>query len=182
MHSLVALGRDLRAIRMAAGLSQRDVALRADMSQSAVARLELGVGHPTIDAVCRVAASLGRTVDVSVGGDSQDAAQRAARCAGLVGVRATLGGWFPVVRSARDTVLVRPARREVLLATVWDVIADPVAAADAALVAQAEESRRHPSGWRTGLIVIIVNGGPNRRRLTEQATEMAAAFPVRGSL
>lgn len=167
---------------MAAGLSQRDVALRAGVSQSAVARLELGVGHPTIDAVRRVAASLGRMVEVSVVPDGQNVEERAVRCAALVAARATPGGWIPVLRSVRDTILIRPARREVTLAIVWDVITDPGEAAAAAMVALAEESRRHPPDWRTGLIVIICNDGANRRRLTERATEMAAAFPVRGSL
>ena len=60
------LASDLVAARVAAGLSQTEVAARMGTSQSAVARLESGELDARLSTVQRYAAALGRTVDWQV--------------------------------------------------------------------------------------------------------------------
>ena len=53
------LGEQVRQLRVAAGLTQRELALRIRSSQPAVARLEAGLRTPTLTTLERVAQALG---------------------------------------------------------------------------------------------------------------------------
>lgn len=52
------MGRNMRRVRVAAGLSQEEVAFRAGMKRSYLSELELGRRNPTVRALARVSAAL----------------------------------------------------------------------------------------------------------------------------
>lgn len=58
------LGRDIKALREARGLSQRQLGERIGTTQSAVARLEAGGSPPSLSTLERVAEALGVEIDV----------------------------------------------------------------------------------------------------------------------
>lgn len=62
MNSIRDLAPLLLAARGRAGLSQRELAGRAGMSQPAVARLERGAANPTLETLLRWAAATGHAV------------------------------------------------------------------------------------------------------------------------
>ena len=62
-----ALAEELTSIRLAAGLSQTEVAARMGTSQSAVARMEAGDGDVRLSTLERYAAAVGRELRWSLG-------------------------------------------------------------------------------------------------------------------
>jgi len=58
------LGRQVRKMREAHGLSQRELAERMQTTQSVIARLEAGGSKPSISTLERVAAALDTSVDI----------------------------------------------------------------------------------------------------------------------
>lgn len=58
------LGRQVRDLREAHGLSQRELAERMRTTQSVIARLEAGGSKPTISTLERVAKALGTSIDI----------------------------------------------------------------------------------------------------------------------
>jgi predicted transcriptional regulator len=58
------VGRQVRALREAHGLSQRELAERVHTTQSVIARLEAGASRPSLSALQRAAGALGTSVDV----------------------------------------------------------------------------------------------------------------------
>jgi transcriptional regulator with XRE-family HTH domain len=54
-------------MRLAAGLSQRDLARRAETSQPAIARYERGVATPSWGTLQRLAAACGRWLEMNTG-------------------------------------------------------------------------------------------------------------------
>ena len=56
----------LRIARRRAGLSQRELASRADTAQSVVARIELGQTSPTWDTLARLVAAAGFDLDLDI--------------------------------------------------------------------------------------------------------------------
>ncbi|MGO9557906.1 MAG: helix-turn-helix domain-containing protein [Acidimicrobiales bacterium] len=61
-----AVGEQIRSAREAAGLSQRELALRMGTSQAAVGRLEAGGVGATLTTLQRVASALGLRVDIEL--------------------------------------------------------------------------------------------------------------------
>ncbi|WP_313453316.1 helix-turn-helix transcriptional regulator [Brevundimonas sp.] len=59
MDIIVHLGKRVRALRLAAGLSQEELAFRAGMKRSYVSDLERGTRNPTVRALGRLASALG---------------------------------------------------------------------------------------------------------------------------
>lgn len=57
----------LREMRLAAGLSQRDLARRAETSQPAIARYERGVATPSWETLQRLATACGRWLKLNTG-------------------------------------------------------------------------------------------------------------------
>ena len=62
----VVIGAMVRDLRLAAGLSQTELAHRADLTQPALSRLENGGGLPTITVLDRLAHALNATLNVSI--------------------------------------------------------------------------------------------------------------------
>lgn len=58
MDPVALLGRNVRALRIAAGLSQEELAFRAGMKRSYLSDLERGTRNPTVRALGRLAAAL----------------------------------------------------------------------------------------------------------------------------
>ena len=58
------LGRQVRELREAKGLSQRQLAERMRTTQSVVARLEAGGSKPSLSTLERVASALGTSIDI----------------------------------------------------------------------------------------------------------------------
>jgi ribosome-binding protein aMBF1 (putative translation factor) len=58
------IGEEVRRLREAAGLSQRQLAEKMGSTQSVIARLEAGGVEPTLATLDRVAAALGAGLDV----------------------------------------------------------------------------------------------------------------------
>lgn len=56
----------VREMRLAAGLSQRELALRANTSQSAIARYERGAAVPSWKTLQRIATACGRRLSIDV--------------------------------------------------------------------------------------------------------------------
>jgi transcriptional regulator with XRE-family HTH domain len=53
------LGKELRKARLAAGLTQEELAFRADISRNYVSLLELGGKSPTVQVLLRICKALG---------------------------------------------------------------------------------------------------------------------------
>jgi len=73
------VGRMVRELREARGLSQRELAERMGTTQSVVGRLEAGGSRPTIVTLERVAHALGLRLEVNFQPDVQEAAKPRAR-------------------------------------------------------------------------------------------------------
>lgn len=58
MDVVILFGRNVRALREKAGLSQEELAFRAGMKRSYVSDLERGTRNPTVRALGRLAAAL----------------------------------------------------------------------------------------------------------------------------
>jgi ribosome-binding protein aMBF1 (putative translation factor) len=58
------LGQEVRALREAMGLSQRELAERMGTTQSVIARLEGGGSRPSLTTLERIAEALGMTIEV----------------------------------------------------------------------------------------------------------------------
>jgi len=62
MNARQIVGKNMREFRVAAGLSQGDVAKRMDVEQTYVSGLERGVRNPTLTTLERAAAALDVTI------------------------------------------------------------------------------------------------------------------------
>lgn len=60
------LGSTVRDLRLAQGLSQREVCRRAAVGTSTLSRLEGGEAMPAIDALARISEVLGATLELSI--------------------------------------------------------------------------------------------------------------------
>lgn len=61
------LADDIKALRLAAGLSQEELALAAEVDRSYVSQLERGVANPSLIILYRVSAALGGDLDIVLG-------------------------------------------------------------------------------------------------------------------
>lgn len=59
MEVVALLGRNVRVLRIAADLSQEELAFRAGMKRSYLSDLERGTRNPSVRALGRIAAALG---------------------------------------------------------------------------------------------------------------------------
>lgn len=59
MEAEVAFGQVLRTLRRQAGLSQEDLALRADLQRNYISLLERGMNSPSIKTLFKLASTLG---------------------------------------------------------------------------------------------------------------------------
>jgi transcriptional regulator with XRE-family HTH domain len=189
----VAPGEHVRLARSAAGMLQREVAIRAGVSGTMVCRMELGQGGSIgLDSWAAVAAVLG----VELVADFREPAgslrgQVEMRCHRLVASVAGDGGWVArteIVRASPDrapssveTILVRPFRTEAAVVHAWHPGPD-VGAALGDLGARCEQLRRSLGpGWSVSALVLCPSTTAGRRRVTEVAERLAAELPANGS-
>lgn len=66
MHDIASFQSSVQEARQRAGLSQREFAERIGTSQSAVAKLELGDGNPTVETLSRCAEAAGFALHVAL--------------------------------------------------------------------------------------------------------------------
>jgi transcriptional regulator with XRE-family HTH domain len=192
------LGRLLRAVRQRRGLRQSDVAARADVSQSAVSRLERGrLDTTTIGAVRRVA----RELDVSVtlradwrGGQGDRLLDRAhaALVDRTVAVLTPLG-WHVVPeymfnhfgdRGSVDILAWRADQESLLVievkATLTDLQQTLASLSRKARVLPDLTRREH--GWRArhvAVVLVVAGMTANRSVIAGHAATFASAFPGR---
>ncbi|MEX2238246.1 MAG: helix-turn-helix transcriptional regulator [Dehalococcoidia bacterium] len=62
----IQLGRRIRELRLAQGISQKELALRVGTSQAAIGRLELGGVEPRLGTLQRVGKALGASLTVEL--------------------------------------------------------------------------------------------------------------------
>lgn len=67
----VKIGDNIRALRKASGLSQEQLALRADINASYMGQVERGEKNPTIDVLSKIASALGTPLEKLVQIDEQ---------------------------------------------------------------------------------------------------------------
>lgn len=62
----MSMGRNIAGERVRQGLHQKDLALRAGLTQAALSRIELGQAVPRIDTLSRIAVALNVRLDLLV--------------------------------------------------------------------------------------------------------------------
>jgi transcriptional regulator with XRE-family HTH domain len=93
--TVLALGREFRTLRSAAGRTVASVAADAGLSVPYIANLENGRGNPTVSALSRLAAALGRRLTVGIARPGEEEPPSA-------GIPASLGR-FARTRRFRET-------------------------------------------------------------------------------
>ena len=185
-----ALGDRLRLARCAAGIRQRDVAIRAGVSRTIVCRMELGRGGSIrLDSWVAVAAVLNvDLVGITHEPEGSWRGHVVLRCHDLVAALARDGRWVArteIVRARPDraptsveTILVRPFRQETAVVRAWHPIPNMDAALDD-LEARVEQLRRSSGpGWAVNALVLCPSTTDGRRRVTEVASLLATALPA----
>lgn len=195
----VALGRTLRAIRQRLGLRQADVAVKGEVSQQLVSRIEAGLLRGTSTRVLRqVAGSLGAELVVSVrwhGADVDWLRDEAhARLVADIAALLEADGWItaPEVtyswygeRGSIDLLAFHPATRTLL-----------VIEAKTEIVSVEETLRRHDQkvrlaarialdrfGWEArsvGRLLVVRDATTARRRISRHDAVFGRAYPIRG--
>jgi transcriptional regulator with XRE-family HTH domain len=182
-EAVVAIGSDLRAARIAAGLSQRAVAKAAQLSGAQVSRLERGkILRPTVDQLTRMAAVLGLTLSLKLypaGTPVRDAGQLAllgrfeVRLVGNLRLRREVG--LPIVGDQR----------------AWDAKVEGAGGScaveaetnlhDAQALARkiALKLRDDPTVDR--VILLVARSAHNRAVLREHREALRAEFPLDGA-
>jgi len=70
------LASNIRTLRSEIGLSQEQLALRADVDRTYVSQIERAIGNPSLAVLCRLGAILGRDVRDLLQADSPPAQRR----------------------------------------------------------------------------------------------------------
>lgn len=194
---LVRFGRGIRALRIRKRWRQIDLAMAAGVSQTIVAKIELGRGRRVaIESYERVAGALDATVDLLLrwNGEALDRLldQNHAALVEAVAVMLRASGWEVrtevsfAIRGERGSVDVLgwdAASRSVLVVEVKSVVPD----VQATLFGLDRKSRlgsdiAHSVGWSAGSIgrLLVVNGDrTSRRRIERHVTTFGAALPDR---
>ncbi len=66
----LAIGGRVRALRVALGLSQEELAFRAGVDRTYMSKIERGIGNPTIRTLMRVSETLGVDVKALLGNEA----------------------------------------------------------------------------------------------------------------
>jgi transcriptional regulator with XRE-family HTH domain len=186
------LGVGLREARLEAGLLQREVAVRAGVSQPEIAKLEGGHGVDTgIDTWAACAAALGLQLAAffeGVPGADLPRDIQHLRRQNLVVATSVPGGWASEPESAVaddgsrprsiDVLLTRVARREAAVVEIWDLILDG-GAVMRGLEAKVQATRqRRGTGWHVQGLLIVRGTQRNRRLVASLAALFAARYPA----
>src|SRR4051812_5499234 len=120
--SHVRIGVAIREQRMTLGRRQVDVSDECAVSTTRICRMELGVGEGiALGAWLRVCSTLGLELGVQAVRDPLDDEREDALA--LVASQADAGEWA-WARTGSDMVMLRPARREVMVVRVWPTVGD----------------------------------------------------------
>lgn len=188
----VRLGRGLRDARQALGMTQREVAERAGVSQPEITRLELGRGWTTgIDTWAACAAAVGTQIaaflEQAPGADLPRDLQHLRR-QHLVVVTSRSGGWRPEPEAllpgdgprprSIDVLLTRAQRREAAVVEIWDLLLDG-GAAMRGLEAKVHATRqRLGPAWHVEGLLVVRGTLRNRRLVAELWAVFAARYPA----
>lgn len=185
------LGIGLREQRMAAGLSQRQVAARVGISQTEMSRLELGRGAGTgldVWAACATAAGmqLAAFFERMPGADLPRDIEHLRRQS-LIVATAQAGGWTAIPEAtvdegrwsrSIDVLLGRAARREAAVIEIWDLLLDGgEAMRGLAGKVQALRARLDPV-WNVQGLLVVRGTHRNRALVRELRPLFAARYPA----
>ncbi|HEX8025184.1 MAG TPA: helix-turn-helix domain-containing protein [Candidatus Limnocylindrales bacterium] len=195
----LALGALFRLVRIRRRLRQRDVARRAGLSDVTVSRIEHGqigsITHATLD---RVAAVLEIRLDYRARWHAGDLDRLQSRDHGLlveaVAERVLAAGWEvrPEVsfsiwgdRGAIDLLAWRPSDRSLLVVEVKTEVADvgeTLRALDAKArrAAEVAASIGWPAAAAVSMVLIVLDGRTNHRRVAAHAETFRSALPDTG--
>jgi transcriptional regulator with XRE-family HTH domain len=186
------LGVGLREGRLAAGLPQRAVAVRAGVSQPEIAKLEGGLGSDTgIDTWAACGAAVGLQLaaffEAAPGADVPRDIEHLKR-QNLVIATAASGGWRSEPESALagdgprprsiDVLLTRAVRREAAVVEVWDLVVDGgqvMRSLEAKVLATRE---RLGADWHVEGLLIVRGTQRNRRLIGALSALFAARYPA----
>jgi transcriptional regulator with XRE-family HTH domain len=193
----VRFGLSIRALRRRRGWTQARLAEEAEMSSSAVSRVERGAGDRlSVRALTRLAGTLGARVSVRVlwQGEELDRLLDGdhARLVEWVVRRLAAGGWIAVPevtfhvhgeRGSIDVLAWHPATGHLLVVEVKSVVPD----VQATIAGVDRKARLAPviareRGWAVrsvSRILVLANDRTARRRVGQFAATFARAFPGR---
>jgi transcriptional regulator with XRE-family HTH domain len=186
------LGIGLKDARLVAGLTQRQLADRAGVSQPEIARLEAGDGRGTgVETWARCAAAAGTQLAAfleAAPGASLPRDIEHLRRQNLVIRMSAPGGWHPLpedlipdgTRHPRsiDVNLVRAVRRECAVVEIWDLILDGGGAMRGLEGKVLAVRERLGSGWNVQGLLLVRGTQRNRRLIRELAPLFAARYPA----
>jgi transcriptional regulator with XRE-family HTH domain len=186
------LGNGLRDARRSAGLTQRQLADRAGISQPEVSRLETGQGWDAgLDTWAACAAGVGMQLaaflEQSPGADLPRDIEHLLR-QDLVVRASTPGGWRPLPEAilpdgtphprSIDVHLVRQRRREVALVEIWDLILDGGAAMRGLEGKVATVRDRLEPGWNVQGLLLVRGTRRNRELVHRLGALFSARYPA----
>jgi transcriptional regulator with XRE-family HTH domain len=186
------LGIGLRDARLAAGLTQRELGMRAGVSQPEVSRLEAGHGWDAgIDTWAACAAGAGTQLAAFLervpGADLPRDIEHLRR-QNLVVREAAPGGWHPLPEAllpdgtahprSIDIHLVRERRREAAVVEIWDLILDGGAAIRGLEIKVATIRARLGPGWNVQGLLLVRGTRRNRDLIRGLAHLFAARYPA----
>jgi transcriptional regulator with XRE-family HTH domain len=177
------LGHELRLMRMAAGLRQTQVAMRASLSQTTVSQMERGADAFSLDAYARVAASVGcelglklfPVASVTLRDRGQlELAQSIARAADASWRCEIEAAVAPGDRRAADLLLAGPA--EIAMIEIFRSLADLQAQVRPAQLKREILANRHERPVR--LLIGVPDGAASRRQIRSLDHLLDRVFPV----
>lgn len=187
------IGAEIQAFRERRGWTRIQLADRAGLGRMVIGRLERGVGHVDVDALQRVAAAFGQTLQVSLGRDRrqepddaghlgmQELVLRLGRAAGCPGSFELATRPVEPWRSA-DVGLRDDPRRRLILVECWNTIGDVGAAARSSDRKLAEARALAAARWgeataEVGLVWVVRATARNRTLVARYPEVFAARFP-----
>jgi len=186
------IGIALRDARLAAGLQQRDVAVRAGFTQSFWSRLERGLTTAvSLETLAAAAAAvdtqLAAFVEAMPGASLPRDIEHLRRQA-LVVTLAARGGWRATPEAALvgdgprprsiDVLLTRAERREVAVVEVWDLLIDGGDAMRGLEAKVAATSEHLGAGWRVEGLLLLRRTARNRRLVGDLGALFRARYPA----
>jgi transcriptional regulator with XRE-family HTH domain len=187
------IGAEIQSMRERRGWTRVELAARAGLGRMVESRLERGLGHVDLDALQRIAISLGRPLLVSFGGrdpsePTADAGHLAIQELVLrLGHAAGYSGSFELPtrptepwRSV-DVGLASDARRLLILSECWNTIGDVGAAARSSSRKRAELQDLATARWgkavQVGLVWVVRASARNRALVARYPEVFASRFP-----
>ena len=190
------LGVALRDARLAAGLSQRDVAASIGVSQPEIVKLERGNGTNTgVDTWAAAGAAVGLQLaaffEDAPGADLPRDLEHLKR-QNLVVATAARGGWQAEPEAALpgdgrklrsiDILLARAIRHEAAVVEIWDLLLDGGAAMRGLQAKVLSTRERLGPAWHVEGLLVVRGTSRNRRLIGGLAALFAARYPASSHL